>query len=114
MNHNDCLFCKIIQGEIPCEKIFENEHVLVFKDIYPQAKIHYLMIHKKHTKDFKEMLSHSNEVTELFESLNQLLKERSELDSFRLVTNIGASSGQSVFHTHFHILSGEQLKGFGA
>ncbi len=113
---SDCLFCKIIKGEIPSEKVFENDHVYGFKDIAPMAKEHYLFIHKEHSKNVNEIMTNDPDqlrdifgAIESFTSLNNL-----ESEGFRVVTNINGNGGQTVFHTHFHVLGGEQLKGFGA
>lgn len=110
---SDCLFCKMIKGEVPCEKVFENSEVLGFKDIYPQAKEHYLFINKVHSKNVNESEPiHSMEILKAikeFTSSNNL-----EKDGFRVVTNLGVNGCQSVFHTHFHVLGGEKLGSFGS
>lgn len=108
---SDCLFCKIIAGEIPSEKVFENENVYAFKDIYPQAKEHYLFISKKHTRDLTEM--EPVDIAEVMACIQSYVKEQ-KIESFRLASNIGELSGQSVFHTHFHVMAGEKLGRFGA
>lgn len=112
----DCLFCKIIKGEIPSTKVFENENVLAFKDINPLAKGHILFIHKNHSHDVVEMTQKNPEdVAEVFRAIGEFaLDQNIKEDGFRVVTNIGKHGGQTVFHTHFHVLFGEQLKGFGA
>lgn len=111
----NCLFCKIIDNQLPSQKVLENKNVLVFKDIYPQAKIHYIFVHKKHSKDIVDMSREPNQLLELFNAINEVAsKENLEKIGFRLVNNCGAAAGQTVFHTHFHLLSGEPLKGFGA
>ncbi len=113
---DDCLFCKIIKGEIPSQKIFENDKVYAFKDLYPQAKEHYLFISKKHTKNANEMSSQDpSQIADIFEAIRDFTQNNSlEKDGFRIVTNINEHGGQTVFHTHFHVLGGEQLKNFGA
>ncbi len=111
----NCLFCRIIEGKIPSEKVFENENVLGFKDISPMAKIHYLFIHKSHTQDFVDMIdSDPQQVFDILNAISIFQKENKDLQSFRLVTNKGELAGQSVFHTHFHLLAGEKLRGFGS
>jgi histidine triad (HIT) family protein len=111
---DNCLFCKILKEKIPAAKVFENERVLAFKDIHPQAKIHYLFIHKKHSKDILEMSQDSKQLEEVFEAIHHVAKkERLDSAGFRLVNNCGALAGQTVFHTHFHLLSGEPLGSFG-
>ncbi|MBT7610667.1 MAG: HIT domain-containing protein [Bacteriovoracaceae bacterium] len=106
----DCLFCKIVKGEIPCEKIFENDKVLSFRDINPLAQIHYLVIHKEHSRDLSEMSHNPEQISDIFLAIKKITTGHS-LDQlgYRVFTNNGAKAGQSVFHTHFHILSDENL-----
>lgn len=111
----DCLFCKIINKEIPSTKVFENDNVYGFVDITPQAKDHYLFVHKKHSTNINQI---SEEDASQFKDIFQAIKEftqsnQLEEKGFRVVTNIGKDGGQTVFHTHFHVLGGEQLRGFG-
>ena len=109
----DCLFCKIIKGEIPSEKVFENENVYAFKDIAPMAKEHYLFISKTHSKNVNEMSA--QQIQEIFAAIKEFTQSHSlEENGFRVVTNINQHGGQTVFHTHFHVLGGEQLRAFGA
>ena len=110
-----CLFCKIKTGQIPSIKVFENDNILAFNDINPLANTHILFIHKNHTKDINDLMkNNSTDLTDLFMGISQYTsQENNNLESFRLVTNIGKEAGQSVFHTHFHLLSGEQLGKFG-
>lgn len=110
---SNCLFCKIIDGSIPSVKVFENSDVYGFKDIQPMAKEHYLFIAKTHTKNINETQSHTT--ASLFAAIKEFTQSNNlESEGFRIVTNIGENGGQTVFHTHFHVLGGEQLKGFGA
>lgn len=113
---SECLFCKIIKGEIPSTKVFENETVFGFKDINPMAKDHYLFIHKKHTSNFIEQVeSDSNQILEIYQAITKFSKEINlNKNGLRVVTNLGEDGGQTVFHTHFHVLGGEKLRGFGA
>ncbi len=109
----DCLFCKIVRGEIPCQKVFENEAVLGFADLHPQAKIHHLFIHKEHARDVNAMSG--GQIQAVFMAIRQWSTETSQLaEGFRIVTNLGKDAGQTVFHAHFHLLGGEPLGGFGA
>jgi histidine triad (HIT) family protein len=112
----DCLFCKIITGEIPSQKVYEDEKVLAFNDINPLAKNHWLFIHKVHTKDVNEMTSEKPEqLLDLFKAISFVTHDANVVDDgYRVVTNNGATAGQTVFHTHFHVLSGEKLHSFGA
>lgn len=113
---DECLFCKLVEGKIPSEKVFEDENVLGFKDIKPSAKEHYLFISKKHTKNVNEMaLNDIDGIVNVHKAIQKFTSETGlEESGFRIVTNTNKHSGQIVFHTHFHVLGGEQLRGFGA
>ena len=113
---SDCIFCKIIKNEIPSTKVFENELVLGFKDLNPMAKVHNLFIHKDHTKNAIELTeSDPKQLSDIFKAISSYTKESGHDESgFRIVTNIGADAGQTVFHTHFHVLGGERLGKFGS
>ena len=105
----DCIFCKIIKGEIPSNKIYEDDDVIVIHDIDPIAKIHVLVIPKKHIKDFIEL-----EDEELQIKINKAIKKAADIleiseEGYRVITNIGENGGQAVKHLHFHILGGEKL-----
>ena len=112
----DCLFCKVIRGEIPAEKVYEDERALGFKDIKPSAKEHYLFISKSHSKNVNEMSeSEPHSLVEVHEAIRIFTRKQGlEESGFRVVTNVNQNSGQVVFHTHFHVLGGEQLGGFGS
>ena len=110
----DCLFCKIVQGEIPCEGVFETDTVLGFKDISPQAKLHYLFVHKTHTQNINELVSQPEKLTEIFQAIKTFTRESQlEQTGFRVVSNVNSDGGQTVFHTHIHVLGGEALGRFG-
>jgi histidine triad (HIT) family protein len=113
---SDCIFCKIVEGKIPSTKIFEDEHVIGFKDLRPQAKIHQLFIHKKHTSDINHMAKDDPaQLAHLFNAIRVYTeKEHLTKEGFRIVTNQGPNAGQTVFHTHFHVLAGEPLGHFGS
>lgn len=112
---DNCLFCKIVKGEIPCEKVFETESVFAFKDIAPQAPTHILFIHKEHTQNLLEMAGDPNKVASVMAAIKEYVDSVGpQLSEFRVVTNCGASAGQTVFHTHFHLLSGQSLGSFGS
>ena len=109
----DCLFCKFVSGEIKTDKVFENERVLGFKDIYPQAKEHYLFIAKEHTTNVNEM--NGEDIAYIFQAIKEFTESNDlSKNGFRIVTNLGREGGQTIFHTHFHVLGGEQLKSFGS
>lgn len=110
---SDCIFCKIIEGEIPSTLVYENEHVIAFKDINPEAPTHLLIVPRKHiptTMDITEE-DGKNIVPEIFSVIRHLAKEFDlEKDGFRIVNNCGSNGGQTVDHLHFHLLGGRQLK----
>lgn len=112
----DCLFCKIVEGTIPSTKVFEDSKVIAFKDLRPQAAIHILFIHKKHTKDVNDLAdSDPAQVQDIICAISQFTKSQKLTDKgFRVVTNLGPHAGQTVFHTHFHVLGGEPLGHFGS
>lgn len=108
---NDCLFCKIIKGEIPSDKVYEDELVYVFKDIAPTAPVHLLVIPKEHISKLDEVDgSNSAVIAHIYEVIAKLSKELDLKDGFRVVSNCGESAGQSVFHIHFHLLAGRPLQ----
>ena len=107
----DCLFCKIINGDIPCSKVYEDDKVLAFNDIDPQAPVHFLVIPKKHIKSVDEIdANNSDIVAHIFEVISKLAKELDLANGYRVVTNCGEDGGQSVGHLHFHILGKRSLK----
>jgi histidine triad (HIT) family protein len=107
----DCIFCRIIKNEIPSKKVYEDEFVVAFCDIAPMAATHYLFVHKEHTKNVNEM--NPTQIAQVFAAI-KAFTHGSVLENygFRIVTNTGKDAGQSVFHTHFHLLGGEKLGGF--
>ena len=105
----DCLFCKIAAGEIPSNKIYEDDKVLAFYDIDPQAPTHFLVIPKQHIKSAAEIdNSNSSLIAYIYEIIAKIAKDL-ELESFRVVTNCGDRAGQSVKHLHFHVLAGRDM-----
>ncbi|NLZ25756.1 MAG: histidine triad nucleotide-binding protein [Clostridiales bacterium] len=108
----DCIFCKIIKGEIPAQKAYEDENMIIIHDISPQAKLHYLLIPKEHYANIIEM-TEEQAVTlgKCLKKLSTLVDELGLSGGFRLVSNKGAHACQSVEHLHIHIIGGEQLSG---
>jgi len=107
----DCIFCKIIAGEIPSKKVFEDDMVYVFEDIAPTAPIHYLIIPKEHISSANAITpENSSVVAHIFEVIAKLAKDLNIEDGFRVVNNCGESAGQTVFHLHFHLLAGRKLE----
>lgn len=108
---SDCLFCKIIAGDIPSQTIFENEHVLGFKDLQPQAPHHVLFIPKQHISTINDInQKNSHLVGELYLAAAAYGKEIGEAETgYRVVMNCNAGAGQSVYHIHLHFLAGRSL-----
>lgn len=105
-----CIFCKIIAGEIPSDKVYEDDDMIIIKDINPQAKIHYLMIPKQHFANIIEMTDEQSLiVARMLKTLSGLVDKLGLSGGFRLVSNKGKDACQSVEHLHIHILGGEQL-----
>lgn len=109
----DCIFCKIIAGEIPSNKVYEDDTVLAFRDIEPKAPVHILVVPKKHITGAADVQLEDGEVIgHIFRVIAQVADQQG-LTDFRVVTNNGAGAGQTVPHLHFHILAGRQLGEMG-
>lgn len=107
---NDCLFCKIIAGEIPSQKVFENGDMIIIKDIDPKAKNHFLCIPKTHYKLLSELTEETAlQLKRCFEKIPELKKELGLGNGYRLVINQGDDAGQTVPHLHIHVLSGQKM-----
>ena len=108
---NDCLFCKIIKGDIPSDKVYEDEEILAFKDINPAAPIHILVIPKKHISSLidiepeDEML-----IGKIYSVINKIAEQQGVKENgYRVIVNCGEDGGQEVMHLHFHLLAGREL-----
>ena len=109
----DCIFCKIIQKQLPAKIIAENDEVIVIQDIAPKAPIHYLIIPKKHIQDVQSIEQEDKGlVGSLFLMAKELSGKLAGSGAFRLIVNNGADAGQSVFHVHSHFLSGKKMLDF--
>ena len=107
---SDCLFCKIIAGEIPSTKVYEDETVFAFRDINPQAPTHVLVVPKVHIADCNGVSpENSAVVAHIFEVAAKLGKDFGLENGYRIVNNCGEDGGQTVMHVHFHILGGKKL-----
>jgi histidine triad (HIT) family protein len=108
----DCIFCKIAEGEIPSKKLYEDEKVIAFYDISPEAPIHFLVIPKKHIKSVNEVNEeNANIISHIFLVINKLVKELNIAETgYRIVNNCGKDGGQTVDHMHFHVLGQRELK----
>lgn len=106
----DCLFCKIVSGDIPSKKLYEDDKILAFYDISPQAPIHFLVIPKKHIESCAALTQENSDiVADIFAKISDITKKLGLNDGYRVVTNCGESAGQTVLHLHFHVLGGRLL-----
>ena len=105
----DCIFCKIVSGEIPSKIVYEDDNVLAFNDIDPQAPVHIVVIPKKHFANILE-LNDSTILNAIFDSIRKIADEQKMEKGFRIVCNSGSDGGQTVDHLHFHILAGRNLQ----
>ena len=107
----DCIFCKIIDGSIPSNKVFENERIVAFHDIQPAAPVHILIIPKLHIPTMNDVSADNDGLlAEIFAVARQIAKEQGIAESgYRLINNCNAEGGQVVYHLHLHVLGGKQL-----
>ena len=107
---SDCLFCKIVAGDIPSTKIYEDEYVYAFADIAPQAPFHAVIIPKEHIESAAEISAENSAIiAHIFEAAAKIAKDLNLEKGFRIVTNCGEEGGQTVKHLHFHLLAGRML-----
>lgn len=109
---SECLFCRIVRGDIPATRVAETEHVLAFRDVQPVAPTHVLLIPKAHAADSAAQLGrdHAALLGELFDLAARIARDEKLDGGWRLVTNVGADAGQSVFHLHVHLLGGRSMQ----
>lgn len=106
----DCLFCKIVAGEIPSEKVFENEYAYAFKDIHPNAPVHVLVVPKQHIESINDACDDNiGIISEVIKTIPLIAAQLNLKNGYRVITNCGNDGRQSVHHLHFHILGGKQL-----
>lgn len=106
----DCLFCRIIAGEIPSAKVYEDDDMLAFRDINPEAPCHVLVIPKAHIASMDEINEENSKiVSKIFAKIPEIAKLGGCGNGYRVVSNCGPDAGQTVFHLHFHILGGAKL-----
>ena len=105
----DCLFCMIAEGKIPSNKLYEDDQVVAFYDINPQAKVHFLVVPKAHIENVNAITAdNSAVVAHIFETIPQIAASQG-ITSYRVISNCGADAGQSVMHLHFHVIGGTEL-----
>lgn len=109
---SDCIFCKIANKEIPTQVVYEDDSILAFNDIDPQAPIHILFIPKKHISDIVSLSDQEfNLISDIFKTIRKIAREKGiEEDGYRIVNNCRENGGQSVGHLHFHLLGGRQMQ----
>ena len=108
---DNCLFCKIIKGEIPSTKVYEDDEILAFRDINPVAPVHVLVIPKKHITSLIDLQREDEKVIgKIYTIINQIAKQENVFESgFRVIVNCGEDGGQEVKHLHFHLIGGKKL-----
>lgn len=106
----DCIFCEIIRGSIPSQKVFENEAVYAFRDIKPCAPVHILIVPKAHIASADKInADNADAVRDVFLAIPEIAKAAGLTNGYRIVTNIGEDGGQTVKHLHFHLLGGQKF-----
>lgn len=111
MSTDSCLFCKIVRGEIPSKKVYEDDHTFAFEDIDPKAPTHVLIVPKKHIEGLNKSSSEDAEIIgRCHLTAARIARDRQIEDGYRAVLNVGPRSGQSVFHLHVHLLGGRDLR----
>jgi len=110
---SDCLFCKIAAGEIPGDKVYEDDKVIAFKDINPKAEVHLLVIPREHIASLNELTpEHDTLIAHMMRVIPQLAKSQGLDSGFRTIINTGKGGGQIIFHLHMHLMGGKDLPGF--
>jgi histidine triad (HIT) family protein len=108
---SDCLFCRIISGEIPSKKVYEDAHTYAFEDINPQGPTHVLVVPKKHIRGLKEAAEEDAQlIGHCHLTAASIARQRGIEDGYRTVLNVGPRAGQSVFHLHVHLIGGRSLR----
>ena len=108
--NGDCLFCKIVAGDIPSERLYEDDEILVFLDIAPQAPFHALLIPKTHIATLDDLRPEHTALAGRFFLVAKALAQKHELPGYRVVVNSNPEGGQVIYHVHMHILGGRQMK----
>lgn len=106
----DCIFCKIVDGSIPSTKVYEDDKMLAFKDINPQAPVHIVMIPKQHISSANDINEENCDIiAHIFKTIPKIAEKLELKDGYRIISNCGSDAGQTVFHLHFHLLGGKSL-----
>ncbi len=110
MTTDDCLFCRIIAGEIPAERVAENERALAFRDINPAAPVHVLVVPRRHEPNVGDLTRNApDDLVDVFRLVSQVAEQEGIGSEHRIIANTGSTAGQSVFHAHVHVLGGTEL-----
>ncbi len=110
---SDCLFCRIVAGDVPADKVFEDDEILAFKDIYPKAEVHLLVIPKIHINSLAELTPQQDALlARMMRALAGIAQDNGLKNGFRTIINTGPGGGQEIGHLHIHILGGKGLPGF--
>ena len=110
-SEKDCIFCKIVKGEIPCSKVFENDKILAFDDINPQAPTHIIVIPKTHIAKICDITEENSDlIGDILLAINKIAVSKGiKEEGYRIVANCNKNAGQEVFHIHFHLLGGRRM-----
>lgn len=109
---SDCIFCKILDGDIPSNRVYEDEHCIAFHDVQPAAPVHLLVIPRKHISSLDALTPQDQELMgHIMTRIPEIARNQGLEQGYRTVVNTGKQGGQTVFHIHFHILGGRQMTG---
>lgn len=106
----DCLFCKIINGDIPAQKLYEDEQVIAIKDINPKAKVHFLVMPKQHISSVSEITGNDEQLIGHMINVGKIVAKEQGLKGWKMLFNVEKAGGQVIFHVHLHVLGGGQIK----
>jgi histidine triad (HIT) family protein len=109
---SDCLFCKIVAGELPSDQVASNDRFVAFRDIAPKASTHVLVVPRAHHADLDAWVEAGESSDELLAFASEVANELDVAGRYRLITNVGPDAGQVIFHLHWHLLAGSDLPGF--
>lgn len=106
----DCIFCRISEGQVPCQTVFESDTVIAFPDLHPQAPVHVLIMPRQHIATLNELPANSPLAAELFQAIQAIARQTGVAESgYRVIANTNRDGGQEVFHLHLHLLGGQSL-----
>jgi len=112
MSADSCIFCKIVRGEIPCKKVYEDDDIFAFHDIHPLAPVHFMMIPKRHVASLTDCdASHQAVLGKILAIAPRLAREQGSTDGFRIIINTGRVGQQEVYHLHVHVIGGPEALG---